>query len=54
MAENNKSLTPEAFKVNENGKVIVNDARLIDLIRASVDEANTGKRGIAPDLSIKP
>ncbi|MGP4081467.1 hypothetical protein ACTWQL_16295 [Pseudalkalibacillus sp. R45] len=54
MAEKKIALTPDAFKIKENGEVVVNDAQLVDLIKKEIDEVSVGQQGIAPDLSIKP
>jgi hypothetical protein len=54
LAEKKIALTPDAFKIKENGEVVVNDAQLVDLIKKKIDEVSVGQQGITPDLSIKP
>ncbi|WP_156142395.1 hypothetical protein [Rossellomorea aquimaris] len=45
-------LTPEIFKVNENGEVLISDAQLVEQIEKATDEMSASEQGIKISLSM--
>jgi hypothetical protein len=43
-------LTPEIFKVGENGEVVISDSQLVEQIEKATDERGAGEQGIKTDI----
>lgn len=53
LAEEKKILlTPEVFKVNESGEVVINNAQLVEEISRAHDEIESGEQGISVTVTI--
>ncbi|WP_156142397.1 hypothetical protein [Rossellomorea aquimaris] len=51
MTNRKVSLTPEVFKVNDNGEVVISDAQLVEQIEKATDEMAAGEQGIRISVS---
>ncbi|WP_157888176.1 hypothetical protein [Bacillus marinisedimentorum] len=50
--ENKKvSITPEVFKVNDKGEVVISDSQLVEQIEKATDELAAGEQGIRISVS---
>jgi hypothetical protein len=45
-------LTPEVFKVGENGEVVISDSQLVQQIEKATDEMASGEQGIKVTVSL--
>jgi ferredoxin len=52
LSEKKVSLTPDVFKVNDNGEVVISDAQLVDQIEKATDEMAAGEQGIKVSVSV--
>jgi hypothetical protein len=52
MAEKQILLTPDVFKVNDAGEVVINNAQLVEEIGKAHDEIDAGEQGIKISVSV--
>ena len=51
MSNKKVSLTPEVFKVNDQGEIVINDAQLMEEIGRATDELSSSEQGIRVSVS---
>ncbi|MEQ6355323.1 hypothetical protein ABNX05_11900 [Lysinibacillus sp. M3] len=45
-------LTPDVFKVNNDGEVIINNSQLVEEIERATDEIAAGEQGVVISISV--